>query len=161
MKLSWLLVSSIWYLLYLTSTQSAQLLKLYSKASVIDINLQFQFGAYEIEKPSYCEEKAMSEDGQQIPPDHAQIDGIIISIFNRNDLQWAMMKVTTIKGYGSGFRSSLAVNDTIEVKLDFISPKSHIGISVNDSFSGNIKQGISELGEPKNPTYEINEFTKF
>ena len=87
----------------------------------------------------------------QIAPDHAQLEGIFLSLFQKDNTEWALVKVTSVNGYGSGFRGALSANDTIEVKL----PKTHT-FSTGNIFSGQIKQGLSALMSSASPTYEIN-----
>ena len=93
----------------------------------------------------------------QIPPDHASVDGLVLSVFQKENTSWALVKVTSIKGYGAGFRGAITPNDTLEVQL----PTSIADdVSASQVFSGLIKQGLSELGS-SNPTYVIETLTKY
>ncbi len=96
-----------------------------------------------------------AEDTHQIPPDHAHLEGVFISLFSKNNSDWALVKVSSVKGYGSGFRGSLSPNDTIEAQL----PNGH-SFSPGQIFSGHVQQGLSELMSSSSPTYIINKLSK-
>ena len=91
------------------------------------------------------------ETPEQIAPDHAMIDATFLSFFQKDNTDWALLKINAVSGFGAGFRGALSANDTIEAKL----PKGHSYAS-GSAFSGQIRQGLGGLSNTAPTTYEIN-----
>ncbi|MEO1254343.1 MAG: hypothetical protein AAFY41_05590 [Bacteroidota bacterium] len=119
-----------------------------------------------------------SQLSQNVPPDHIRIQGKLVSLSSRTDNSemcqqnpcWAFVQVSKIIGYGSAFRGSVTVSDTVQVKFTttllptqslFPKRKNHLpGLVVNDRFQADMKQAISQDFNNQSNDYEIATYSK-